>query len=177
VLLKLTATEKQGHDEVEAAIHTTTGTHCNFSRYNRRVLRRLAALLGAMVLLAACGQNIKSKEKVQEAILNRLKTNSGLNLETLDVTTTAVSFEKNIAHATVAFHPKNDSRVNSGMVMTYTLENRGGKWAVVKVGDSHGRSLSGEEPRGAEQLPPGHPPVESMDQPPVSDPHGAARAQ
>ncbi len=130
-----------------------------------------------MVLLAACGQNIKSKEKVQEAILNRLKTNSGLDLETLDVTTTAVSFDKNMAYATVAFHPKGDSRLNSGMAMTYTLENRGGKWAVVKVADSHGRGLAGQAATGAGELPPGHPPVNSMDQPPVSDPHGTARAQ
>ena len=130
-----------------------------------------------MVFLAACGQNINSKEKVQEAILNRLKTKSGLNLETLDVTTTAVSFDKNMAYATVSFHPKGDSRLNGGMAMTYTLENRGGKWAVVKVGDSHGRGLEGQAPTGAGELPPGHPPVNSMDQPPTSDPHGTPRAQ
>jgi hypothetical protein len=130
-----------------------------------------------MVLLAACEQNIKSKEKVQEAILNRLKTKSGLDLETMDVTTTAVSFDKNMAYATVSFHPKGDSRLNSGMAMTYTLENRGGKWAVVKVGDSHGRGLGGQAPNGAGELPPGHPPVDSMDQPAVSDPHGTARPQ
>jgi hypothetical protein len=130
-----------------------------------------------MLLLAACGQNIKSKEKVQEAILNRLKTKSGLDLETLDVTTTAVSFDKNMAYATVSFHPKGDSRVNSGMAMTYTLENRGGKWAVVKVGDSHGGGLPGQAPNGAGELPPGHPPVDSIDQPPLSDPHGTARPQ
>src|SRR5437762_670648 len=82
------------------------GSRCNFSSYNRKVSRRLAALSGAVILVAACGQNIKSKEKVQEAILNRLKNNSGLNLETLDVVTTAVSFDKNMAHATVAFHQK-----------------------------------------------------------------------
>jgi hypothetical protein len=141
------------------------------------VSRRLAALLGALILLAACGQHIKSKEKVQEAILDRLKTKSGLNLETLDVATTAVSFDKNMAYATVAFHQKGDSSLKGGMVMTYTLENRGGKWAVVKVGNSHGRNPAGEEPHGAGDLPPGHPPVESMDQPPVSDPHGATRAR
>lgn len=141
------------------------------------MLRRLAALLGAIVLLTACEQNIKSKEKVQEAILNRLKTKSGLNVETLDVTTTAVSFDKNMAYATVSFHPKGDSRLNSGMVMTYTLENRGGKWAVVKVGDSHGRGLAGQAPTGAKELPPGHPPVDSTDQPLLSAPHGTPRPQ
>jgi hypothetical protein len=139
---------------------------------------RLSAALGLLlVLLAACGQNIRSKEKVEEAILNRLKVNSGLNLKELDVTTTGVSFDKNMAYATVAFHSKSDSSLNGGMVITYTLENRGGKWAVVKVGDSHGRSLSSPIPAGTNELPPGHPPVDSMNAPAVSDPHGGSRVQ
>lgn len=123
-------------------------------------MSRLPAALGfLLVLLAACGENIRSKEKVQEAIFDRLKVNSGLNLSELDVSTTAVSFDKNMAYATVAFHQKGDSSLNSGMVMTYTLEDRGGKWAVVKVGDSHGRSLTAPVPSGANELPPGHPPI------------------
>ena len=65
--------------------------------------RQLAALLVAMALAAACGPNIKSKEKVQQAILDRLAKNSGLDLNKLDVTTTNVSFDKNMAYATVAF--------------------------------------------------------------------------
>jgi hypothetical protein len=138
---------------------------------------QLAALLVAMVLAAACGPNIKSKEKVQQAILTRLETNSGLDLKKLDVTTTGVSFDKNMAYATVAFHQKGDSSLGSGMVMTYTLENRGGKWAVVKVSDSHGRSMTGQGPNGAGELPPGHPPLDSPEAPGGSNPHGSARPQ
>jgi hypothetical protein len=129
----------------------------------------------AIVLAAACGPNIKSKEKVQQAILSRLETNSGLDLKKLDITTTGVSFDKNMAYATVAFHQKGDSRLASGMVMTYTLENRGGKWAVVKVGDSHRRSMTGQAPNGAGELPPGHPPLDSVNPPPVQNPHTGAR--
>lgn len=103
---------------------------------------------------------MQTKQKVQEAIINRLQTRSGLDLKGLDVTTTAVTFDKNKAYATVSFHPKDDPSINGGLVMKYTLEERDGKWQVVNVGDSHGGALSGHErPAGQQQLPPGHPGV------------------
>ena len=109
---------------------------------------------------------MQSKDKVQEAIVNRLQTKSGLDLKSLDVTTTSVSFDKNLAYATVAFHPKNDPAIHSGMVMKYTLEQRDGKWVVLSVGDSQGRKLPGHSLQGHDlsghgsagaDLPPGHP--------------------
>jgi hypothetical protein len=114
---------------------------------------------------------MRSKDKIQAAIVNRLQTRSGLDMKSLDVTTTAVSFDKNMAYATVAFHPKGDSSVNSGMVMKYTLEQRDGKWVVIKVGDSSGHSLAGQAGAGhagaeSDKLPPGHP---SLDQMPRSE--------
>jgi hypothetical protein len=112
-----------------------------------------------MLVLAACGDRLNSREKVQEAIMQRLEQSSGLNLKSLDVTTTSVTFDKNLAYATVAFHPKDDPSVNSGMSMKYTLEKRDGKWVVVGVADSQGHGLAGRPPAGAEDLPPGHPPV------------------
>jgi hypothetical protein len=117
-----------------------------------------------MILLAACGPNIRSKEKVQQAILERLETRSGLDLQSLEVTTTSVSFDKNLAYATVAFHPKGESNVNSGMSIKYTLENREGKWVVVSVGGMPGHGVPNGA-SGAGELPPGHPPVDS------SNPH------
>ncbi len=135
------------------------GLGCHAS-YNQTMLRPSAALVAAAVLLAGCGKDIRSKEKVQEAIINRLQTRSGLDLKSLDVTTTSVSFEKNMAYATVAFHPKDDPRVNSGMVMKYTLENRGGKWVVVNVGGASGHGGMEHAAPGADQLPPGHPPID-----------------
>ena len=130
------------------------------------VLRTYLAFLAGMVLVSSCGTGIRSKEKVQQAILERLQTRSGLDLNSLDVTTTSVSFDKDLAYATVAFHPKGDSNVNSGMVMRYTLEDRDGKWVVLKVGNSQGHA--GMSGAGADQLPPGHPPVDAM------NPHGTA---
>jgi hypothetical protein len=110
-----------------------------------------------MVLLTACRGGTKDKEKVQEAILNRLQSHSGLDLNDLDVNTTAVSFEKNRAYATVAFHPKKDPAVNSGMSLKYTLEDRDGKWVVVNVADSQGHGISGHAAASGDQLPPAHP--------------------
>jgi hypothetical protein len=139
------------------------------------VLHARSAALAAFVLLAGCGPNIRSKEKVQEAILARLESRSGLDLQSLDVTTTSVSFDKNLAYATVAFHPKVDSNINSGMSVKYTLENRNGKWVVVSVGGMNGHGGIS----GAGQLPPGHPPVDAADPHamPESGAAGSGRSQ
>jgi hypothetical protein len=138
-------------------VHTVK--YCSFSSYNRIVLRSAPVLL-VIVVLAGCGTGIKTKEKVQEAIVHRLETSSGLDMKSLDLTTTSVTFEKNRAYATVAFHPKSDPRVNSDMVMKYTLEARDGKWVVVNVADSHGHGMAGHGTATGAQLPPGHPPVD-----------------
>jgi len=118
-----------------------------------------AALLLA-VLLAGCGNGMRNKDKVQQAILSRLQARSGLDLNALDITTTSVSFNHNMAYATVAFHPKGDADVKSGMVMKYTLEARDGKWVVVSVADSQGHGMAGHAAASGEQLPPGHPPID-----------------
>jgi hypothetical protein len=123
------------------------------------VLRRPAAILLVAILFIACGNGMKSKEKVQAAIMDRIQNKTGLDLKGLDVTTTSVSFEKNMAYATVAFHPKGDTSVSHGMEMKYTLEQRDGQWQVVNVSDPHGNPAKSPSGMG-EQLPPGHPSVE-----------------
>jgi len=129
------------------------------------VFRPSAAILLAIVVLAGCGNGLKTRDKVQEAIVHRLETSSGLDMNSLDVTTTSVRFDKNMAYATVAFHPKGDSSVSSGMVMKYTLEDRGGKWVVVNVADSQGHGMTGHGAASGAPLPPGHPPVNGETQP------------
>jgi hypothetical protein len=127
------------------------------------VLRVSAALLLATVVLTNCGNGMRSKEKVQQAIINRLQARSGLDVNSLDIATTSVSFEKDMAYATVAFHPKGDPSVNSGMVMKYTLEARDGKWVVVDVNGSPGHRTMGHTSASAQPLPPGHPPIDAGD--------------
>ena len=125
------------------------------------MFRPAAAILLITVAFVSCRNSLQTKEKVQEAVVARLQTSSGLDLPNLDVTTTAVTFNKNLAYATVAFHPKGDTNINSGMTMKYTLEEKNGKWAVIKVGDSQGHGLGGAPAVGAEKLPPGHPSLDS----------------
>ena len=117
--------------------------------------------LAALLVLVACSNDMKSRDKVQQAILNRLQEHSGLELKNLDVNTTAVTFDKNMAYATVFFHPKGDSKLDGGMTMKYTLTSKDGKWVVVNVADSQGHGISGN-PRGSStDLPPGHPSLDS----------------
>lgn len=123
--------------------------------------RLTAVVLLCLSGLAACRRDDHNEQKVQQAILERLGTHSGLDLNTLDVSTTGITFDKNLAYATVSFHPKGDSNLASGMVMKYTLQDNDGKWVVVKVGDSQGRSLTQGHGASADgtRLPPGHPEV------------------
>lgn len=100
---------------------------------------------------------MRSKEKVQAAIVDRLQSKTGLNVNELDINTTDVSFDKNTAVATVAIHPKGDASVSHGMTMKYTLEDHDGKWVVVKMNSPSG--AMGHESSSGDALPPGHPSV------------------
>jgi hypothetical protein len=131
--------------------------------YNLMVFRLLCTILLIFVFLAACRDDLKTKEKVQQAVVERLQAHSGLELKDLDVTTTDVKFDKNRAVATVAFHPKGDVSLNSGMTMKYSLEERDGKWVVTGVNTAEGSPLSTHPPvapgAGEGSLPAGHPAI------------------
>lgn len=131
------------------------------------MLRPSVAVVVVAALLSGCSNRIKTKEKVQEAIIQRLQTRSGLDVNSLDINTTSVTFDKNMAYATVAFHPKGDTSLNSGMTMKYTLEATGDKWTIVNVGDSQGHHGMQGDASGA-NLPPGHPPVDGAMNSPAS---------
>ncbi len=127
------------------------------------VFRRVSLVcLQLLLLFTGCTSGDRTKEKIQAAIIDRLQTRSGLDLKTLDVSTTNVSFDKNMAYATVAFHPKGEMDVKSGMMMKYTLEDRDGKWVVVNVGDSQGHSMPGHPSGSGGSLPAGHPPLKGQ---------------
>jgi hypothetical protein len=140
------------------------------------VSRRLTYCLTCLLVLSACDNGLKTKEKVQAAIIDRLQNHSGLDLKSMDVATTNVSFENSLAYATVSFHPKGDPNLKSGMTMKYTLEARDGKWVVTKVGDSAGHSMSNPMQSGSsENLPPGHPSLDQGASP--ANPHIPAPTQ
>jgi len=117
--------------------------------------------LAVALLLTACRNDLKSRDNVRQAILSRLQDHSGLDLKNLDVNITALTFDKNKANATVFFHPKNDSKLDGGMTMKYTLTEQDGKWVVASVADSQGHGMAGGPPAGSTELPPGHPSLDS----------------
>ena len=140
--------------------------------YNRHVTR--TPLLVAALLLAGCSKNIDTTDAVRLGVvdyLNALKI--GLDVNNMQVDVTAVSFEKDHAHATVTITPK--STGGSGMQLAYDLDRKGDKWVVhgnaMSAGSSHGAqdssgatqggaaSAPGQLPPNGATLPPGHPAV------------------
>ena len=110
--------------------------------------------------LAGCGRNIQNKEAVKEGVMAHLKTRSDIDLTHMDVDVGNVSFRKGEADATVVFRVKGSTDTASSMAIVYTLEEKGGTWAVKgrrsgAEGDPHGPSKG--RPQGG--LPPGHPPA------------------
>jgi hypothetical protein len=116
----------------------------------------------ALASLAGCSKNIQTNEAVRQGIIKHLSQNSGLNLASMDIEVTSVTFRDNEADAVVGFRPKGGGAM-SGMSMRYTLERKGNEWVVRKKMDSGmGHGLMPPEPAPKQDnggLPPGHPPV------------------
>ena len=126
------------------------------------VLRAGVLVFCLASLFVSCGPNMHSREKVEAAIRARLQAHAGLDLNQLDMSTTDLKFDKNLAYATVAFNPKGDTNLNSGMVMKYTLEDQHGKWVVIHVGDTQGHAMPSQAGMDGNTLPPGHPPINNQ---------------
>ncbi len=121
--------------------------------YNRVVrtsrIAAVCALLGATAF-TACGPNLQNKEAVQAGVLAHLKTRSDLNISSMDVEVTNVSFRKGEADATVTFKAKGSSDPGGSMSIAYTLEQKGNEWVVKgrrsSAGDGHGATAPGAAP-------------------------------
>jgi hypothetical protein len=120
----------------------------------------------AAVLLSACSRDIQNTEAVRQSVIDYLRsrtTQTGLNMDMMQVDVTSVSFDRNEARAAVSFRPKNGGG-DGGMQMNYILQRKGNQWVVA------GRSDNSSNPHGAggmpelpptNQLPPGHPAIGS----------------
>jgi len=123
----------------------------------------LAAALAVAFALAGCAKNIQNPEAVKQGVLDYLKERSatmGLNMDAMETTVNSVSFEKDVARASVAFVVKG-APGGGGMNMDYVLDRKGDKWVVrgrqESPGNAHGAdALPSGSPQG---LPPGHPPA------------------
>jgi hypothetical protein len=111
------------------------------------------ALIAPILLLAACSKDIQNTEAVRQGVVDYLQqrtAETGLDLNSLVVTVSTVSFEQDVARATVAFSPKSAPGA-PGMSMSYVLDRKGDKWVV------KGRQVNPGNPHGAGEIPPGHP--------------------
>jgi hypothetical protein len=144
-------------------------------------LRQLPLLAISLVLLGCTGsRSIQNEAAVRQGVIDYLSKRSDLNLSSMQVDVTSVSFRQNEADATVSFHPRGAAGVS--MPMRYTLERQGNRWVV----KGRGRGLSGAAPHGMGQmmpggagapsagtpggqggsgLPPGHPPIGGQNPP------------
>jgi len=120
-------------------------------RYNRLVKK--LALIAAGLCLVACSKDIQNTEAVRQGVVDYLQqrtAETGLDVNSLVVTVSSVSFEQDVARATVAFSPKSAPGV-TGMSMNYVLDRKGDKWVV------KGRQINPGTPHGGGETPPGHP--------------------
>jgi hypothetical protein len=129
------------------------------------VIQRLILPTAILVCLATgCSSGMKTKEKVREGLMTHLQ-NAGFNTRTLEVDVAKVTFEKNLAHASVSFRPLGSTNIHDAMVMNYAMEIRDGHWVVTGRSDSGGhgmgQAMAGAGPGGA--LPAGHPQVSTRD--------------
>jgi ABC-type Fe3+-citrate transport system substrate-binding protein len=123
------------------------------------------AVAAAILVLLGCSRGVDSKEAIRLGVIEHLSGRSGLDLKSMQVDVTSVSFRQNEADAVVSFRPKGVADASAGMQMQYTLEKKGDRWVV------KGKRESGMSPHGGTQpappggpalggeMPPGHPPM------------------
>ena len=142
---------------------------------------RKYTIAAVAMLLAACSKDIQNSDAVKQGVVDYLqerKSQTGLDMNLMQVDVLSVSFEKNEARATVMFRPKNGADA-AGMKLAYTLQRKGDKWVVEPHNEGanpHGGAGGGggamppghpsigegsPQPAPAEGMPPGHPPVGS----------------
>jgi hypothetical protein len=121
-----------------------------------------AAFCLAALLLAGCSKNIDTTEAVRDGIIKDISKT--IDVGSMDVTVTSVSFREKEADATVSYTPKGMPGTQA-MVMSYALERQGDEWKIksrsmltphdqVKPGET---GLPAGHPGAETTPPPGHP--------------------
>ena len=122
-----------------------------------------------MILVAGCNRGLESKEAIRQAVIDHLATRSNLNVASMQVEVTSVSFREDGADATVSFRAKGADAA-AGMTMNYALEKKGNRWVVKsrrETGATPHGSMEDAMPEGmpSGELPAGHPPVTGQSAP------------
>ena len=123
--------------------------------YNRNV--KLLLLLLPLLLISCNRSAPQTREAVLQGVMEHLTKNAGLDVSSMDVEITSLSFRGREADALVSFRPKGGA--DPGMQMKYTMEGKDGKWTVKGRAESGGSPHSGTPATPGGDLPAGHPPV------------------
>jgi hypothetical protein len=130
---------------------------------------KLYLVLIAALLLTACNRGGQSTEAVKQGVIKHLSGTAGLNVDSMSVDVTTVTFRDNEADAVVSIRPKNSTDPANSMTMKYTLERKGSDWVVKGragggSGSPHGGAMPPAPPPaagGGTAMPPGHPAMPS----------------
>ena len=139
--------------------------------YNRDV--KLTGILLTVALLAfGCSGSGGSDDAVKQGVMEHLSSRAGLDVSSMDVEVSSVTFQDGEAEATVSFRPKGVTDPEAGMQMQYKLEKKGSRWVVKGKAGASGSAPHGggmESPHGgmppSGEMPSGHPPVQDPKQP------------
>jgi hypothetical protein len=119
-------------------------------------VRSLVAVLVCLAL-AGCHRSIQNEDAVKQGVMDYLSTRQDLNLASMNVSVTSMTFRQDQANVMVTFAPKGEGPAQP-MSIAYTLERKGDRW-VVKP-----RAAGGQNPHGG----PGASPHEGLG----TSPHG-----
>jgi hypothetical protein len=120
--------------------------------------RAFVGMAGAVCLLVTgCQKAVQSREAVEKGVTEYLENRAGLDIKSMDVKISSVSFRAKEAEATVHFQAKGSTDPAGSMQMRYVLEQKDGKWVV--KGRSGMSEHGSPSPGGGGGLPPGHPPT------------------
>ena len=110
-------------------------------------MRIISALLLSLCL-AACNRGVQDREAIRQSIVDHLKSRN----MPVDVEVTSVQVNGNQAAAECAIMPKGAPAQK--MPMSYKLERRDGKWAVLGLAETapHGGAVPGGMPGGAPSM-------------------------
>ena len=128
------------------------------SGYNQTVKSFLLFLCAGVLFLGGCSRGLETKEAVRQGVIDHLAKRSGINVGSMQVDVTSVSFRGNEADATVSFRAKGGG-AGQGMTMNYTLEKKGNAWVVKSRSDAGGSPHGSMGAPGGGQMPSGHPPI------------------
>ena len=110
------------------------------------------------LLLVSCNRGApQTKEAVLQGVMEHLTKNAGLDVSSMDVEVTSLTFRGSEADALLSFRPKGGA--DPGMQMKYTMESKDGKWTVKGRAESGASPHSGTPAAPGGELPAGHPPV------------------